>query len=92
MFLIAAVILMGFFSSSASKAAADKSVCCWPWAGRLNRSNSLLLAEGGLVALVGTGIGVGYAGLLYTRLMVYGLAHTGRARSVARTSIFTPAA
>ncbi len=36
------------------------------------RVGHILLAEGGLVALVGTVVGVG-AGLLYTRLMVYGL-------------------
>ncbi len=40
----------------------------WP----AKRVRRLLLAEGGFVALLGTAIGVGM-GLLYTRLMVYGL-------------------
>ncbi|MBN1361439.1 MAG: ABC transporter permease [Sedimentisphaerales bacterium] len=49
------------------------------------RVGRILLAEGGLVALAGTIVGVA-AGLVYTRLMVYGLSTLWR-RAVAGTQI-----
>lgn len=73
MFLIAgAVILTGllfvFGVESRSEQVGMLLAVGWP-AGRVKR---LLLAEGGLVAVLGTVLGIG-AGLLYTRLMIYGL-------------------
>jgi len=73
MFLIAsAVVLIGllfvFGVESRSSQVGMLLAVGWP-AKRITR---LLLAEGGLVALLGTIVGVG-AGLLYTALMVYGL-------------------
>jgi len=73
MFLIAsAVILVGllfvFGVESRSVQTGMLLAVGWP-AKRIKR---LLLAEGGLIALLGTLVGVG-AGLLYTQLMVYGL-------------------
>ncbi len=73
MFLIAsAVILVGllfvFGVEGRSSQTGMLLAVGWP-AKRIRR---LLLAEGGLVALLGTVTGVG-AGLLYTVLMVYGL-------------------
>ncbi|MCU0915635.1 MAG: ABC transporter permease [Planctomycetes bacterium] len=74
MFLIAAaVILTGllfvFGVENRRSQAGMLMAVGWP----ARRVRRLLLAEGGLVALFGTVLGVG-AGLLYTRLMVYGLA------------------
>jgi len=73
MFLIAsAVILTGllfvFGVESRSREVGMLMAVGWP----ARRVRRLLLAEGGLVALLGTAAGVG-VGLLYTRLMVYGL-------------------
>jgi ABC-type lipoprotein release transport system permease subunit len=73
MFLIAAaVILIGllfvFGVESRSQQVGMLMAVGWP----AKRVRRLLLAEGGLLALVGTVVGVA-AGLLYTRLMVYGL-------------------
>ncbi|MBM4026113.1 MAG: FtsX-like permease family protein [Planctomycetes bacterium] len=73
MFLIAAaVILTGllfvFGVEGRSQQIGMLLAVGWP-AGLVRK---LLLAEGGLVALLGTAAGIG-AGLLYTRLMVYGL-------------------
>ena len=73
MFLIAsAVILTGllfvFGVEGRSSQVGMLLAIGWP-ARRIKR---LLLAEGGLIALLGTIIGVG-AGLLYTQLIVYGL-------------------
>ncbi len=73
MFLIAAaVILIGllfvFGIESRSQQVGMLMAVGWP----AKRVRRLLLAEGGLIALFGTVIGVA-AGLLYTRLMVYGL-------------------
>jgi ABC-type lipoprotein release transport system permease subunit len=72
-FLIAsAVILIGLFFvfgvESRRQQAGLLMAVGWP----AKQVRRLLLAEGGLVALVGTAVGVG-VGLLYTRLMVYGL-------------------
>jgi putative ABC transport system permease protein len=74
MFLIAAaVILTGLLFvlgvESRSGQIGVLEAVGWP----ARRVKRLLLAEGGLVAFLGTVLGVG-AGLLYTRLMVYGLA------------------
>ncbi len=74
MFLIAAaVILIGllfvFGIESRSQQVGLLMAVGWP----ARRVRRLLLAEGGLVALLGTAAGVA-VGLLYTRLMVYGLA------------------
>jgi putative ABC transport system permease protein len=74
MFLIAsAVILIGllfvFGVESRRRQIGMLLAVGWP----AKRVKRLLLAEGGLVALLGTIAGVG-VGLLYTRLMVYGLA------------------
>ncbi|MCL5282675.1 MAG: ABC transporter permease [Planctomycetes bacterium] len=74
MFLIAAaVILIGllfvFGIESRSQQVGMLMAVGWP----ARRVRRLLLAEGGLVALCGTIIGVA-VGLLYTRLMVYALA------------------
>ena len=76
MFLIAsAVILTGllfvFGVESRSEQIGMLRAVGWP----AKQVRRLLLAEGGLVALLGTVIGVG-AGLLYTRLMLYGLSTT----------------
>jgi len=76
MFLIAsAVILTGllfvFGVESRSEQIGMLLAVGWP----AKRVRRLLLAEGGLVALLGTMVGVG-AGLLYTRLMLYGLSTT----------------
>jgi putative ABC transport system permease protein len=73
MFLIAAALILTgllfvFGVESRSGQVGMLRAVGWP-AKRIKR---LLLAEGGLVALLGTVLGVG-AGLLYTRLMVYGL-------------------
>jgi len=73
MFLIAsAVILIGllfvFGVESRQQQAGLLMAVGWP----AKRVRRLLLTEGGFVALLGTGAGVG-VGLLYTRLMVYGL-------------------
>ena len=74
MFLIAAaVILTGllfvFGVESRSPQIGMLLAVGWP----VRRVKRLLLTEGGLIALVGTVIGIA-AGLLYTRLMIYGLA------------------
>ncbi len=74
MFLIAAaVILTGllfvFGVESRSPQIGMLLAVGWP----VRRVKRLLLAEGGLIALVGTTVGIA-AGLLYTRLMIYGLA------------------
>ena len=87
MFLIAAaVILIGllfvFGVESRSQQIGMLLAVGWP-AGRVRR---LLLAEGGLVALLGTTAGVG-VGLLYTRLMVYGLG-TLWSGAVAGTNVY----
>jgi ABC-type antimicrobial peptide transport system permease subunit len=74
MFLIAsAVILIGllFVFGVESRRGQIGMLMAVGWPAR--QVKRLLLAEGGIVALVGTIAGVG-AGLLYTRLMVYGLA------------------
>lgn len=74
MFLIAsAVILIGllFVFGVESRRGQIGLLMAVGWPAR--RVKRLLLAEGGLVALLGTMVGVG-VGLLYTRLMVYGLA------------------
>ncbi len=86
MFLIAAaVILTGllfvFGVESRSEQVGLLLAVGWP-ARRIKR---VLLAEGGLVALAGAIVGVG-AGLLYTRLMVYGLATLWRG-AVAGTAV-----
>ncbi len=87
MFLIAAaVILTGllfvFGVESRSQQVGLLMAVGWP-AGRVRK---LLLAEGGFVALLGTGAGVGF-GLLYTRLMVYGLG-TLWSGAVAGTKVY----
>jgi len=74
MFLIAAaVILTGllFVFGVESRGPQIGMLLAVGWPAR--RVRRLLLLEGGLVALCGTVLGVG-AGLLYTRLMVHGLA------------------
>ncbi len=74
MFLIAsAVVLTGllFVFGVESRSGQVGMLLAVGWPAR--RVKRLLLAEGGLVALLGTVVGVG-AGLLYTRLMLYGLA------------------
>jgi ABC-type lipoprotein release transport system permease subunit len=73
MFLIAAaVILTGllfvFGTESRSQQIGMLMAVGWP----ARRVRRLLLAEGGLIAMFGTVMGVA-VGLLYTRLMVYGL-------------------
>jgi ABC-type lipoprotein release transport system permease subunit len=73
MFLIAsAVILIGllfvFGVESRRRQIGMLMAVGWP----AKRVKRLLLAEGGVVSLLGTATGVG-VGLLYTRLMVYGL-------------------
>jgi len=73
MFLIAAaVILTGLLFVFGVESRADQVgmllAVGWP----MKRVKRLLLAEGGLVALLGTLVGVG-AGVVYTRLMIYGL-------------------
>jgi putative ABC transport system permease protein len=73
MFLIAAaVILIGllfvFGIESRSRQIGMLMAVGWP----AKRVRRLLLAEGGLIALLGTVVGV-TVGLLYTRVMVYGL-------------------
>ncbi|MCX5646244.1 MAG: ABC transporter permease [Phycisphaerae bacterium] len=74
MFLIAsAVILIGllFVFGVESRRGQIGMLMAVGWPAK--RVRRLLLAEGGIVALLGTIAGVG-VGLLYTRLMVYGLA------------------
>jgi len=87
MFLIAsAVILVGllfvFGVESRRQQVGLLMAVGWP-AKRIRR---LLLAEGGLVALLGTVVGIG-VGLLYTRLMVYGLG-TLWSGAVAGTKVY----
>ncbi len=87
MFLIAAaVILTGllfvFGVESRSQQVGLLLAVGWP----AKRVRKLLLAEGGLVALLGTATGVG-VGLLYTRLMVYGLGTLWSA-AVAGTKVY----
>jgi putative ABC transport system permease protein len=87
MFLIAAaVILTGllfvFGVESRSQQVGLLMAVGWP----PKRVRKLLLAEGGLVALLGTATGVG-VGLLYTRLMVYGLG-TLWSSAVAGTKVY----
>ncbi len=87
MFLIAAaVILTGllfvFGVESRSQQVGLLLAVGWP----AKRVRKLLLSEGGLVALLGTATGVG-VGLLYTRLMVYGLA-TLWSGAVAGTKVY----
>lgn len=87
MFLIAAaVILTGllfvFGVESRSQQVGLLMAVGWP----AKRVRKLLLAEGGLVALLGTAAGVG-VGLLYTRLMVYGLG-TLWSGAVAGTKVY----
>ena len=86
MFLIgSAVILTGllfvFGVESRSPQVGMLLAVGWP----ARRVKRLLLAEGGLVALVGTTVGVG-AGLLYAWLMLYGLS-TFWSGAVAGTAI-----
>ncbi len=73
MFLIAsAVILVGllFVFGVENRSGQIGTLLAVGWPAR--RVKRLLLAEGGLVAALGSAAGVG-VGLLYTRLMVYGL-------------------
>lgn len=73
MFLIAAaVILTGLLFVFGVESRADQVgmllAVGWP----AKRVKRLLLAEGGVVALLGTLVGI-WAGVVYTRLMIYGL-------------------
>jgi len=90
MFLIAAaVILTGLlfiFGVESRCAQVGLLLAVGLPAGRVKR---LLVAEGGLVALIGTFVGIG-AGLLYTHLLVYGLS-TSWSGAVAGTRIYVHA-
>ena len=87
MFLIAsAVILTGllfvFGVEGRSEQIGMFRAIGWP----VRRVRRLLLTEGGIVALLGAVLGVG-AGLLYTRVMIYGLS-TFWSGAVAGTQIY----